>query len=57
VLVDRVVDVFLKEHFLQYRDYCSFTLENPVNPAYMYYTHIMEDEQDDDLTILGIRRK
>jgi len=57
VLVDRIVDAFLQEHFLQYRDYCSFTLENPVNPAYMYYTHIMEDEQDDDLTIMGIRRK
>ncbi|MDR1804073.1 MAG: SpoIIE family protein phosphatase [Treponema sp.] len=57
VLVDRIVDTFLKEHFLQYRDYCSFTQENPVNPAYMYYTHVMEDEQDDDLTIIGIRRK
>jgi hypothetical protein len=57
VLVDRIVDNFLKEHFLQYRDYCSFTEENPANPAYLYYTHVMEDEQDDDLTILGIRRK
>jgi hypothetical protein len=57
VLVDKIVDAFLKEHFLQYRDYCSFTQENPVNPAYMYYTNVMEDEQDDDLTILGIRRK
>jgi len=57
VLVDRMVDAFLKGHFLQYRDYCSFTRENPDNPAYMYYTNLMEDEQDDDLTILGIRRK
>ena len=57
ILVDRVVDTFLKEHFLQYRDYCSFSEENPVNPAYMYYTHVMEDVQDDDLTIIGIRRK
>jgi len=57
VLVDKIVDTFLKEHFIQYRDYCSFTQENPVNPAYLYYTHVMEDEQDDDLTILGIRRK
>jgi hypothetical protein len=57
VLVDKKVDEFLKKHFLQYRRYCSHTREYPENPAYMYYTHIREDEQYDDLTILGIKRK
>ena len=57
VLVDMIVDKYLKEHFHQYRNYCSFTKENPGNDAYMYYTHIMEDDQYDDLTILGIKRK
>ena len=57
VLVDKIVDAFLKKHFLQYRNYCSFTSENPAKPAYMYYTHVMEDEQYDDLTILGLKRK
>ncbi|MDR1419233.1 MAG: SpoIIE family protein phosphatase [Treponema sp.] len=57
VLVDRKVDAFLKEHFLQYRTYCSYTRENPGNDAYMYYTHVIEDDQYDDLTILGIKRK
>ncbi|MDR0464361.1 MAG: SpoIIE family protein phosphatase [Treponema sp.] len=57
VLVDKKVDEFLKNHFLQYRRYCSHTKEFPENPAYMYYTHVMEDEQYDDLTILGIKRK
>ena len=57
VLVDKKVDEFLKNHFLQYRRYCSHTKEYPENPAYMYYTHIKEDEQYDDLTILGIKRK
>ncbi|MDR2371484.1 MAG: SpoIIE family protein phosphatase [Treponema sp.] len=57
VLVDKKVDAFLKEHFLQYRTYCSYTRENPGNDAYMYYTHVKEDEQYDDLTILGIKRK
>ena len=57
VLVDRSVDAFLKKHFLQYRDYCSFTRESPFNSADMYYTNIMEDEQNDDLTILGVKRK
>jgi len=57
VLVDKKVDEFLKNHFLQYRRYCANTREYPENPAYMYYTHIREDEQYDDLTILGIKRK
>jgi serine phosphatase RsbU (regulator of sigma subunit) len=56
-LVDKKVDEFLKNHFLQYRQYCSHTREYPENEAYMYYTHIKEDEQYDDLTILGIKRK
>jgi HAMP domain-containing protein len=57
VLVDKKVDEFLKSHFLQYRRYCSHTREFPENPAYMYYTHVNEDEQYDDLTILRIKRK
>jgi hypothetical protein len=57
VLVDKKVDEFLKNHFLQYRTYCSFTRENPGNDAYIYYTHVNEDAQYDDLTIIGINRK
>jgi serine phosphatase RsbU (regulator of sigma subunit) len=57
VLVDKKLDAFLKAHFLQYRRYCSQTRENPGSSSYMYYTHLNEDEQYDDLTILGIRRK
>ena len=57
VLVDKTVDAFLKEYFLQYREYCSFTKEAPGNTAYMYYTYLGEDDQYDDLTILGIKRK
>jgi hypothetical protein len=57
VLVDKKVDEFLKKHFLQYRNYCSDTREYPGSEAYMYYTHVREDDQYDDLTILGIKRK
>jgi serine phosphatase RsbU (regulator of sigma subunit) len=57
VLVDKKVDEFLKRHFLQYRNYCLDTRENPGNDAYMYYTHVAEDDQYDDLTILGLHRK
>jgi HAMP domain-containing protein len=57
VLVDKKLNAFLKSHFVQYRTYCSRTRENAGNDAYMYYTHVNEDEQYDDLTILGIKRK
>jgi len=57
VLVDKKIDEFLKNHFLQYKKYCSHTHEYAENETYMYYTHLMEDEQYDDLTILGIKRK
>ncbi|MDR1374199.1 MAG: SpoIIE family protein phosphatase [Treponema sp.] len=57
ILVDKKVDEFLKAHFLQYRTYCSFTRGNPENDDYMYYTHVNEDAQYDDLTIIGINRK
>ena len=51
------VDAFLKDRFDQFRVYCSRTKEDPQHPEYMYYTHINEDDQYDDLTILGIRKK
>ena len=57
VMVDKRVDEFLKNHFLQYRRYCSHTREIPENNAYMYYTNVKEDEQYYDLTILGIKRR
>jgi hypothetical protein len=57
VMVDKKVDGFLKNHFLQYRRYCAHTKEYPENEAYMYYNHVKEDDQYDDLTILGIKRK
>ena len=57
VMVDKKVDSFLKKTFLQYQYYCSNTSECPQDNAYIYYTQLKEDEQYDDLTILGIQRK
>jgi hypothetical protein len=56
VLADKKVDEFLKERFLQYRNYCHDTREYPENKMYMYYTYVNEDAQSDDLTIMGIKR-
>jgi hypothetical protein len=57
VLVDKKIDAFLRAHFLQYRYYCTGTREYSGNDAYLYYTHVREDEQYDDLAILGIKWK
>ena len=57
VAVDKKVDVFLRDHFAEYRNYCSQTREFAAKSPYMYYTHVMEDPQYDDLTIIGIKRK
>ena len=57
VLVDKAIDAFLIKHFIQYRDYCYYKQENSSDLANMYYTHVKEDEQDDDITIMGIMRK
>ena len=57
VPVDKKIDLFLRKHFLQYLTYCINTRECLGNDAYMYYTHLREDKQYDDLSILGIKRK
>ncbi len=57
VLVDKKVDEFLARTFDQYRSYSAFKKDHGEFPEYIYYTRIREDEQYDDLTILGIRQK
>jgi hypothetical protein len=52
----KVVD-FLKEHFLQYDRYFSHRLEGENKTESVTFTHAMEDDQSDDLTILVVRRK
>jgi len=56
VLVDREVDKFLKEHFVQYKNYAQKTTDHPTMKEYMYYIGVREDDQYDDLTLLGIKR-
>jgi HAMP domain-containing protein len=57
VLIERKADAFLRAHFSQYSDYCSHTRECNENSSYIYYDHLKEDKQYDDLAILGIKRK
>jgi methyl-accepting chemotaxis protein len=57
ILVDIKVDEFLKQHFLQYNDYFYERIDLPENPGYVAFSHIHEDEQYDDLTILAVNKK
>jgi serine phosphatase RsbU (regulator of sigma subunit) len=57
VMVERKIDAFLKDHLVQYGQYCGHSRECAGNNAYLYYTHLREYEQSDDLTILGVKRK
>ncbi len=57
VSVDVKIHQFLKEHFLQYNKYFRNQLENSDEENYLIFTHLKEDAQYDDLTVLGIKRK
>ncbi|MDR3325235.1 MAG: SpoIIE family protein phosphatase [Spirochaetaceae bacterium] len=57
VVVDRKIDAFLKKCFVDYPTFIQETEEPAEKSAYVHYPHINEDEQYDDLTILGIKRK
>jgi hypothetical protein len=56
VQVDRKVDLFLNRHFRQYSQWCSNRKDHPEYPEYLYYTHVKEDAQYDDLTLLTLKR-
>ena len=57
VRVEKKLDAFLKKYFTQYQQYCLQTCECSDNDLYICYTQLREDEQYDDLTILGVKRK
>jgi serine phosphatase RsbU (regulator of sigma subunit) len=55
VHVDLKIDAFLREHFLQYSQYFE-NRESSRTDVFVAYHSIKEDEQYDDLTILGVER-
>jgi methyl-accepting chemotaxis protein len=57
IRIDNKVDAYLKLHFDQYREYFRYPIEDDEYPEYTYYSHLKEDAQYDDLTILGILKK
>jgi len=57
VLIDKPIAAFLKDHFEGWHDYFSHPLPARDEDQYITFTHLKEDEQFDDLTILGICKK
>ncbi len=57
IQVDVKINEFLKEHFLQYSLYFKHPVKSEEEGLYITFTHMKEDSQYDDLTVLGIKRK
>ena len=60
--VDRKIDEFLKKYFVEYNNYFSHPVERKSVSSedaqlYSFYSHMREDHQYDDLTVLGILKK
>ncbi len=65
VEVDIAIDSFLKEHFNLYSEYANILFEDnekqipkkkKENPNYIFYKKLKEDEQEDDLTVIALKR-
>ncbi|MGL1891734.1 MAG: SpoIIE family protein phosphatase [Spirochaetaceae bacterium] len=57
VKIDKVVNNFLMKHFDEYSDYYKFKVDKGEDAQHDFFSHIKEDDQYDDLTILAIKKK
>jgi len=58
VMVDAKIDRILKTHFKEYERYCGHQKPHPDSrrTEYLFYTHLRQDDQYDDLTMMIIKR-
>jgi hypothetical protein len=56
IRVDVNIDAFLQEHFVEYARYFNSPVPDEQFPEYVYFPNLKEDDQYDDLTILGVRK-
>ncbi|MBU0934895.1 MAG: SpoIIE family protein phosphatase, partial [Spirochaetes bacterium] len=58
IMVDAKIDAMLSKHFKEYDLYCSHRKPHPDprRSEYLFYTHLSEDDQYDDLTMMVIKR-
>lgn len=57
VIVDRRIDEFLQEHCAEYQRYFHSKVVDDPQSEYVVFSHIKQDEQYDDLTLLAVRKK
>ncbi len=57
IQVDKKIDIFLQKHFKAYYSFFRNRIEDDEYPEYVWFTHLKEDKQEDDLTMLAIQRK
>ncbi len=55
IRVDKVIDTFLQNYFLQYSDYFGSPVRGD-DEEYAEFTYLQEDEQYDDITLLAVER-
>ncbi len=57
ITIDGKVNDFLREHFNQYDSYFSHVFERDEITGSVVFSHLREDEQYDDLTILAVKKR
>ena len=56
VKVDRNIDNFLRQHFVQYPAFCSDREDIENDPSHIYWCGVKEDPQYDDLTLIAVKK-
>ena len=56
VRVDRKIVDFLKSHFAEYDEFYGHPIDDDGKSPYVFFSHLKEDVQDDDLTIWAYER-
>lgn len=57
VKVDKNIDNFLRQHFVQYPSFCSDREEIENLSSHIYWCGVKEDPQYDDLTLIAIKKE
>ena len=57
IAIDRIVVQFLREHFRQFDQFFGYPVGHNDDAEYLQFSHLREDEQFDDITMLAVYRK
>ena len=57
IKLDVIQNAFLERHFVEYGKYFHDPKPDPEFAEYVWFDHLKEDDQFDDLTLLAIRKK